>query len=66
MRTIRKEITKDKYEVYSKMDSRFVKAEYEKNEVPVHISCGYGFYGVYFREEDGKYFAYMSVGDTCD
>lgn len=63
MREITKEITKEKYDYYESQPS--VSASI-KSEMPNDIICGYGYYGGYIYESNGKYYMRYSIGSSCD
>lgn len=65
MHRVKEEITKEEYERYMSMP----RAEMIK-EIEAGINdmwrWGYGWYGCELAEEDGKYYIYHKIGDTCD
>ena len=63
MKEINREITKEKYDYYISQPS--VSAAI-KSEMSDDIVCGYGYYGGFVYELDGKYYMRYFVGSNCD
>ena len=65
MKTIVVEIEKDLYEQIHAHGDIMTKAE-ENEYFSDAIRWGYGLYGTYVFEKDGKYWLKYSRGDSCD
>ena len=66
MREINYPIDKELYDSLMSADERERSGMLEKH-LPSWIACGYGFYGLHrLYEEDGKYYAHISIGSSCD
>lgn len=57
MTDIKREITKEEYEVGQKNPYYLISD---------NIKMGYGAYGAQVSEEDGKYYLTFSMGSSCD
>ena len=55
---VKREITKEEYELSKTKGPYFL--------IPDYIKWGYGAYGAITKEEDGKYFLMYDRGETCD
>lgn len=67
MEEVKWEYSKAEYEEFKKLEAeKKLNAEFSKNRISDSIRYGYGFYGVRLREENGKYYAILSIGSTCD
>lgn len=63
MTTRKREITKEMYD----RAKNGILADEDKWEVFSQAElCGYGVYGTYVIEEDGKYYTRYWLGSTCD
>ena len=65
MQKRREEITKEKFEELDKMDNKQFN-NYIDSKIPIEWACGYGHYGAYLKEEDGKYYIIHNLGSSCD
>lgn len=65
MQTIRSKINSEEYSRLSKLKPAELNFEIEKT-IPIHWSCGYGWYGCRLVEDDGKYYIEHKLGDSCD
>lgn len=66
MRYVKEEITKEKYELLKSMPYNEQHKELFPNGLPVDWECGYGYYGHAFKEENGRYYVFHTLGSTCD
>lgn len=66
MKYIKREIEKDKYESIKNMSYKEQHSALFPKGVPVQWELGYGYYGHSLKEEDGKYFAVFTIGNSCD
>ena len=66
MRVIEEEVTKEKFEMLSKLkDEDKEKYELELN-IPIEWYCGYGYYGSFPVEKGGKFYIIHNIGNSCD
>ncbi len=64
---LRKEISKEIYESAMKHNSEgYLSREDERKIFSVSELDGYGVYGAYAKEKDGKYYCFYYRGETCD
>lgn len=64
MRTYKEEITKNKYDELSKLPDEELYG-YIQKDIPDHWRLGYGWYGCRLVEDNGKYYIYHTIGDSC-
>lgn len=65
MQVVKNEISKEEYNKYKEIDIS------ERNAVvratlPEYIIFGYGYYGSFLTEENGKYYLCLNIGSSCD
>lgn len=66
MQEIKKEITKEQYDHYAKLDYRTFCKEVKK-DIPLSWACGYGWYGArIFKDKDDTCYIIHSIGNSCD
>ena len=61
----KREISKEIYERAMKRN-RYIAKEDEEKVFSVSEIYGYGVYCPIVHEEDGKYYVYFKLGDSCD
>lgn len=64
-RRVKEQINREEYERYSNMAVGDFHREVEAG-ISDSWRWGYGWYGCYLMEEDGKYYIIHKIGDTCD
>lgn len=65
MRKYHIKISEDEYYEYYCKTPKEIK-EFIISKIPLYIFCGYGFYGGGLREDNGKYYITIDIGDSCD
>lgn len=70
MQTCKTHITKEVYEKVKDMNHSDLYKYFDNSKtspLSMAILCGYGFYGISkVTEENGEYFAEITIGSTCD
>lgn len=65
MQSVRYEISKEDFEKYREMGNAF-SGWYGENKVSDSVRMGYGYYGAFLEEGDGKYYVVVRMGNSCD
>lgn len=63
MRYVKKIISKEEYDKYSKMNKKDL---VDSLDLPVEWVCGYGYYGCDVINKGEEYYIIHTVGDSCD
>ena len=63
MRYVKKTISKEEYDKYSKMTKKEL---IDSLVLPIEWVCGYGYYGCDVMEQDGRFYVVHTIGNSCD
>ena len=64
MKYIKREISSALYNQLKDIKSYIERAQYF--DILIEWYCGYGYYGCDVKEENGKYYVYHTIGESCD
>lgn len=65
MSSLTYELTQEQYNKCKAMDYKTLNKNI-KNDLPIAITCGYGYYGHKLVEKNEKYYLQLTIGSTCD